>query len=242
VSDQHESGSLPELTPGQEETVRRLLAQARHEEPMPAEVGERLDRVLADLSLHPLDRSATVVDLAARRRRRNATGLLVAAAAVIVGGFMVGQVIDVGGSDSASDSGADSAVARDQSAGGQALRSSGAAGDAQEDAAPEAATKAEPLQLTSENLQRDIERQLKQGGTAANLDAAPQHLSPSYAVEYSCAPASPSAYGDGALFPAFYDGVPTVLALRPVTGGSQEAQVLECGTGTTVRSVTVPAR
>ena len=40
--------SDPDLTPA-EEQVRRLLADARHDEPMPDDVAERLDRVLADL-------------------------------------------------------------------------------------------------------------------------------------------------------------------------------------------------
>ena len=40
-----------ELTPEQEAEVRRLLADARHTEPMPDAVVARLDRVLADL--HP---------------------------------------------------------------------------------------------------------------------------------------------------------------------------------------------
>ena len=32
-----------------------------------------------------------------------------------------------------------------------------------------------------------------------------------------------------------------MLALRPAEGDTQEAQVLECGTGTPLQSVTVPA-
>ena len=40
--------SDPELTPT-EEQVRRLLADARHTEPMPDDVAARLDGVLADL-------------------------------------------------------------------------------------------------------------------------------------------------------------------------------------------------
>ena len=50
MSDQPDSGPLPELTPEQESEVRRLLAEARHDEPIPAEVADRLDRVLADLA------------------------------------------------------------------------------------------------------------------------------------------------------------------------------------------------
>ena len=38
MSDQHDAGSLPELTPEQESAVRRLLAEARHDEPIPTDV------------------------------------------------------------------------------------------------------------------------------------------------------------------------------------------------------------
>ena len=50
MSDQHDAGSLPELTPEQESAVRQLLAEARHDEPIQTEVADRLDTVLAGLS------------------------------------------------------------------------------------------------------------------------------------------------------------------------------------------------
>ena len=101
MSDQHDAGSLPELTPEQESEVRRLLAEARHDEPIPTEVADRLDTVLADLTRDEPGSPgvAPVIDLAARRRRRNAAAVLAGAAAVIVAGFAIGQVIDVGSDD-----------------------------------------------------------------------------------------------------------------------------------------------
>ena len=42
-----------ELTPDQAERVRRLLAEARHTEPMPDDVAARLDRVIAGLADDP---------------------------------------------------------------------------------------------------------------------------------------------------------------------------------------------
>jgi hypothetical protein len=92
----------------EDETIRRLLAQARHDEPLPPAVAERLDGVLADLvaerataaagpTSDPVaveardDRPAEVVDLSARRRRRLGT-LVAAAAAVVVAGIGVGQL------------------------------------------------------------------------------------------------------------------------------------------------------
>src|SRR5215218_10271549 len=70
--------------------IRALLADARHTEPMPADVAARLDRVLEELAQ---DRApiAPVIDLA--RRRRTAAKLLVAAAAVVVAGVGAGQVL-----------------------------------------------------------------------------------------------------------------------------------------------------
>ena len=80
----------PDLTPP-EEQVRRLLADARHDEPMPDDVADRLDRVLADLQ-DESRRTPAPIDLAARRRRRIARNVLVAAAAVVVVGVGISRV------------------------------------------------------------------------------------------------------------------------------------------------------
>lgn len=112
-----------------EEQVRRLLAEARHDEPMPAEVAARLEETLAALAATPplagvddpaadgtvqpdrdgpdragQDRDAPdrrVPDLTARRRR-TARNLLVAAAAVVVLGVGLAQLdVSPGGEDAA---------------------------------------------------------------------------------------------------------------------------------------------
>jgi hypothetical protein len=228
MSDQHGSDPLPELTPEQDATVRRLLAEARRDEPLPPEVGDRLDRVLADLSSSSPERSGPVVDLAARRRRRNAGGLLVAAAAVIVGGFAVGQVVGGESSDNDSAGGsADSSLARESPG--------KAAGSDVAPAAPQAAAGG-PLRLTSDNLEQDVEHQLRKRSASpeAGLDSLAEEPG------FGCTPAALPAYGLGELFAALYDGAPAVLALRPPEGDTQEAQVLDCDTGTPLRSVTVP--
>lgn len=133
----------PELTPA-EEQVRRLLADARHTEPMPDDVAARLDAVLTDLAAeHPgdltaeraeeltderriADRSAAVAaDLAAARRRRTARNLLVAAAAVVAIGIGLNSVdltVSGGDDDSAaasSDVAADGAGAPEAASGEQ---------------------------------------------------------------------------------------------------------------------------
>lgn len=248
MSDQP-GGSLPELTPEQDAQVRRLLAEARHDEPVPAHVGERLDRVLADLSRDEPGGAgeAPVYDLAARRRRRNAAALLAGAAAVIVAGFGIGQVIDVGGSsDDAADSAASRPADRDQATTGSQQQEGGAgigsgddaAGSDQAQEAPSPATLPAPLQLSSSHLEQDLTQQLERSpsGVVAE-DAAPDALS-----AYGCAPGSAGKYGLGELFPALYDGEPAVLALRPATGPTQQADVLACGSADQLASATIPRR
>src|SRR5690242_21244414 len=88
-----------------DEQVRRLLAEARHTEPMPDDVAARLDGVLADLREAPAV-TPPADGLAARRRRRTARNWLLAAAAVVVLGVGVNQVDWSGMSADDSDSGA----------------------------------------------------------------------------------------------------------------------------------------
>ncbi len=99
------------LTPEQDARVRRLLADARHTDPMPGDVVARLDRVLAGLADEPA-RAATVVRLADRRRR--ATRLLVAAAAVVAVGFGGSQLLDGFGGSGAGDHASPAAEAQDE--------------------------------------------------------------------------------------------------------------------------------
>ena len=108
--------------PPEQEAVRRLLADARHDGPPPPDVVARLDDTLASLvgrarvrahrqppATEHDDRSpGRVVDLGSRRRRVAGIGLL-AAASVVVAGVAIGQALPRGGND-ASESSAGSAV------------------------------------------------------------------------------------------------------------------------------------
>ncbi len=106
------------------EAVRRLLASARHDEPTPAEVVDRLDDALAALVAERADSAAPVIDLSARRRRRVGAGILAAAAAcALVAG--VGPTLVNSGSDS------DESTAN--SAAEQSSDAEDAAGPAQDD-------------------------------------------------------------------------------------------------------------
>lgn len=115
-----------DLTPQEEEHVRRLLRAARHDEPIPGDVSARLDRVLVDLSAgraeqaelaasrdeHAPSASAAAHapgpgardELAERRRRRRLGAGLLAAAAVVVAGVTLPQIAsDLGGSGGSAD-------------------------------------------------------------------------------------------------------------------------------------------
>ena len=243
MSDQHDAGSLPELTPEQESAVRQLLAEARHDVPIPSDVADRLDTVLAGLSRDEPGSSgvAPVIDLAARRRRRNAAGVLAGAAAVIVAGFVGAQVIDVSSDDAGSPTSADSNADRDSQSDDQAGAAAPESGDhSAEDGAPEATAGQPPLILRSKHLASDVEDQLLSYETASGQVRAPGYAALS---AVGCTPVPPpSKFGSGELFPALFDGTPAVLALRPPADGVQLADVLACDTAASLASVTIAPR
>jgi len=240
MSDQHAAGPLPELTPEQEEEVRRLLAEARHDEPIPAAVADRLDAALADLTIDQPTASrdrpgiAPVIDLAARRRRRNAAALLTGAAAVIVAGFAVGQAI---GTDDSPGSGSDSAVSADRgsSAGGKGSRDLTSESAAPTVPGPTEAAPLAPVTLSSAHLRRDVEELLPH--LEANAQASPHYSAEADGLAACEQPIPRSKFGLGDLFPALFDGQPAVLALRPPSGGSRRADVLACDSGQPLGSV-----
>ena len=240
-----------ELTAEQESAVRRLLAEARHDDGVPEAVAQRLDRVLAQLHEETAEVAAPV-DLAARRRRRNAGRLLLAAAAIVVGGVGAGQLLGTSGGD-AGDS-ATSSTAEDSSARTEGLdeESSGSLFDGA--ASPEAAQgeaggtvengdtalKARdeelPVQLSRKNFDEDVralagERRQAMSELAASADQPDLMM---HVRGFDCPPA---AYGRGTLVPAYYGDQPTVLAFRPPLGSNQVAELLRCGTAEPLRSV-----
>jgi hypothetical protein len=247
-----------ELTPEQEADVRRLLTEARHDGPVPADVAARLDATLE--SLAGSVRAAPVVDLAAaRHRRRNAGRLLLAAAAVVVGGVAVGQV--VGSTDGADDSPSAESAAQgeprpnDDSAGdkGAYAAGGGTATGASPSEGAEAVTPSSlahdqalldelnaPLRLTSANFEVDVQRALRaqvaerEEAVEADLDG----LS-AYSADFVCPKAD---YGPGARLPAYYDAEEAVLVLRRPRAGIQRVDLLACGTAAQLNSVDLPAR
>lgn len=232
--------------------VRRLLAGARHTDPVPEDVVARLDRVLADLAAEP-SRVRPVTDLATRRRR--VTRLLVAAAAVVAVGVGVQQVVSPqavspqGGSDSASaptthdlredvaaDQGADSSGAGATASGEQAPEPTGSSSlDGLTAALPQSGS-ADLLRLRPHHFADDVAghatfgnaRGARVGGRELAFDAA----------GLAC---RADAWGRGTFVPVRYGRIPAVLVLRRALGDTRVADLFLCGDTEPTRSVTLPA-
>lgn len=240
--------------PPEQEAVRRLLADARHDGPAPAEVVARLDETLAALvaergagsDVPAPDRDAPgaspVVDLAARRRRRAGVGLL-AAAAVVVAGVALGQGLPRGSEDSGMAGGADSSVE-------DAPAEAGSGSDFQsEDPDDSGAGSAE---LGPESLKSPAPTPLAGYPTLSSTDPAlderllvlrpgassrSQYLGSADALG-SCALPS---LGRGRRLLAEIDGGLGVVVFRGADGAGQQAEVYVCGTPDPVRTLTLPA-
>jgi hypothetical protein len=254
-----------DLTP-EEEQVRRLLADARHTQPVPDDVAARLDAVLADLrdedpeAPAPVVASQRPVDLAAARRRRNARSWLVAAVAVVAVGFGINQVahMDVSGSDDDGGSSSDSAASgetvqrpgdRDAGAGrrGQDDSPSSASAHAPEvEAQPEAP--ATPVRLDPDRFGTQVtalrdRAELARNDLSTNSAAADGALM--YGLDrlthaYKSTCPTPDS-GRGHALPVRYGGQPGVLVFRPVRGDTQVVDLFLCGSDHPERSITLPA-
>ncbi|MQW77053.1 hypothetical protein GHK92_14315 [Nocardioides sp. dk4132] len=250
----------------QDAQVRRLLREARHDEPVPDDVATRLERVLAQLAA---DDPADVPDpdeVAARRRRR-AGGLLVAAAAVVVAGVAIGQVVDPG--DSAS-SDSDATSAQDTSADEATSAPSEGAVRSTLPRRQAPSPTGDPVEVQADHFTRDARALLRAtegkaaysagsgGAGAADSDdrveryrdrAPAPHAQSGPTDELSAAArgnawfsCDPAPWGPGRLVAVRYDGEPAVVAVRPAAGDTRVVEVLQCGTGAILRSVTLPRR
>jgi hypothetical protein len=237
MADGSPAGPADGLTPEQEE-VRRLLAEARHVDPMPDDVVDRLDQVLAGLATESGDDrvaapAASVVSLASRRRHRAKTAL-VAAAAVVAVGIGLGQVIGdgVGGGGGADSTAASSAQERESSADRDV-----AGLDAR---AQEYLVVTEPLPVRPEHFSSDVRRIRRdlRSLVADQTSKSPPALSSSPPEDYACAAGSS---GPGALVPVRYGSRRGVLLFGPVRGDSQVVELFACGNAEALRSVTLPA-
>ncbi len=235
-----------ELTPHETERVRRLLADARHTEPIPADVAARIDRALADLGSEPAT-AAPVVPLAARRR--NAGRLLLAAAAVVVGGVALGQVVGSDNENAAMDSptaseGEPAAPDRD----GELSDGRGVFGsDGAEDAEPlpgavsdtrRSISKLPPRQIRPQHLALDAER-LRPLATAQKT-AASSARAPRSADLAPLDGCAPGAWGGGRYVRVAFGHEAGWLVYRAPRGGTQVVDLFLCGDDSPERSATLP--
>ena len=247
-----------ELSPQQAERVRRLLAEARHTEPMPDDVVARLDRVLADLAADPGSQArpagepasgpAPVVHLAERRRR--AGRLLLAAAAVVVGGIVVAPLVS-GGSDSASETSgstaddtdqglvapnrAEGSESEDEVADGAQLP--GAISDSRQSISKLPAQRVRPEQFTT-----DAQR-LRRSAVATREDAAAPSSERRDAVLSQFGDGcSPGVWGGGRYLRVVFAREAGWLVYRPPQGDTQVVDLFLCDEDTAERSATLPYR
>jgi hypothetical protein len=244
-----------------EDDVRRLLAEARYDGPVPVDVAARLDRVLDQLAAEgPVEveseqePDADLDDLDAHRRRRRARNLLLAAAAVVVVGVGLGQLggpatdsasdgSAAGGSSyvTTSDADASEAVPQDESL-PSAENYSGSL--AKRLRAPEPTSPRPVVVRDRDFASTDRLRALRELPALQN-DAPSPSAADSEALPFSSRASSWYAcksgpYGEGRLVAVQYDAHPAVLAIRPATGDSTVVELLRCGSGAVLRSATVP--
>ncbi|KQY57421.1 MULTISPECIES: hypothetical protein [unclassified Nocardioides] len=247
----------PELTPAQNEAVRRLLADARHDEPMPAEVAARLDDVLADLSgeratspeaTSPEAASsdvtsdadgAVVVPLAERRERkaRRWPAVLLSAAAVAAIGLGVTQMLDSspdGDNGSAESRSADDGAAKDSLQGEDAPSSS----DSATEEPPTTARLPQNLDDLESELTSELGPVTFRDGQAYKADVTPRETA---TLTRRCGPdkAVPGAW----LQPATYRGRDALVIFHPPSPTGRRVDLYVCGpkSGRYVDSVTLPS-
>jgi hypothetical protein len=236
VNDRPESESdSPEIA-----EVRRLLADARHDEPMPDDVASRLDDVLNDLAAERSPAAGTpeplpaVIPISARRRRR-AAGMLVAAAAIVVGGVVGAQNLHLpsssgGGASTAQEPNAASAqedVPRANTSGG-AERSTEKAQDHATKVAPTISPEHLPLVVHPRQFAADA---LQGRALVGRYDAQAFTT-----LSGDCAALAKRARA----VPVVYQHAPAALVYRRPQGSTQVVDLFVCGSRQPVRTTTLP--
>ena len=234
----------PELPPEQE-AVRRLLADARHDGPTPPEVVARLDATLASLAAEREPAPATshttapVIDLGARRRRMAGIGLL-AAAAVVVAGVAIGQGLPSmqGGSDAGSASAGDAATSqRELQRRTPPAVPTPAAPRARRCAADR--SRARPPRLGG--VPRALLRRRRPRRGAALARARRPRASDGGDVCRAAAECDLAGTGRGRQVLARGRRAVGAVVFRRADGASQQVDLYVCGDPTTVRTLTLPA-
>lgn len=253
----------PELTPA-EERVRRLLADARHTEPMPADVVARLDAVLAELTSEG-GSAATDASVAepeapvslAARRRRNFTGLLVAAAVVALIGAAGPTLIDGSVMNTFQNETASSSDAGGSAEDGDAADAAPEAGDTGADAdsaSPDAAARDPKPTDTASRRSGELAaaralaasavtvrpEQFRRDARRFATDSAAPQAAKVDALLLDCA--GDADWGAGVRVPASYDGRLGALVYRTPSEEGQQVELFLCGVDGPVRSTVLPVR
>ncbi|GAA1506315.1 hypothetical protein [Nocardioides humi] len=257
-------------TPREEDAVRRALAEAGGPAPIPTDVADRIDGVIAGLAAeraagarssggihedHP-EAPAVVVPLdpAALRRRRRVRMLFGAAAAVAAVAIGVGIVSDHRAGD---DLTAAHELAQDDSAregaGGASSDEAGSDAEAPQAAPTPSAVPGDPAEqyavprrVPSDAAVREVRADhLREDLVALQHVALPHPATADYTGATLSAPTDfmcePASFGRGHLVGVRYDGKSAVVAFRAPVGSTQEAEVLACGTGDVLHSTTLAA-
>lgn len=237
----------PSGLPPEQEAVRRLLADARHDGPPPPEVVARLDDTLASLVAERSGADTSpgrVVDLGSHRRRVAGIGLL-AAASVVVAGVAIGQVLPRGGGDaseSSAGSGSDSSLAEaptsEDDGGVSSDDGSGNLADSQarepEESFLDPGLADRPTLFSDDDGDLDGQLlELRPDGTDAR-----QRLR-SLAALRGCEGVDPGP--SAALVSAAVDGEPGLVVFRRPVGEAQGVELYVCGDPEPVRTLTLPA-
>lgn len=212
-----------ELDPGTDHVVRRLLADARNDAPMPDHVASRLDQTLAGL-VAERDGHAEVTALTAvrgRRRRRLLIGLGAAAAFAVVAGVALPTMLDPDSADRGSVTSSDRDVTDLRRPAPVTLR----AATAEEAVQAYVAGLDEPVETPAVSpLGTPLDEQLDSEGSSESED--PTTSDGSFRAEA----AGPTCEqpGQGEVHPATYDGREALLVLTGLENDSVLARVLVC--------------
>jgi hypothetical protein len=219
------------------DAVRRLLADARYTDPIPAEVADRMDAVLGGLSQERPDAVAEVVPLDVHRRRR-ASGLLVAAAVIVVGGVVAAQQLPRGSGPQATTAGGErSAHGPSSAAGGDQATTeprSQSTGPQTPDSVSGLRTKGGRLVVRPRHFQDDALTGLQV--LEGKLTTPTSYSAKLLAVSPHCV----STPAGSQVVRATYERAPAALVYHPVAGTIQIVDLYVCGSSRPVRSVTLP--
>jgi hypothetical protein len=209
--------------------VRRLLADARHVDPMPEDVAARMSGVLDRLgdetpAARPESAATNVIAIAPHRRRR-AAALLVAAAAIVAGGVVIQNLrLSSEGTSAATE-----APAGAQQQSDNAMEDGSTAPTtpySSERAEPPTPVKIHPRRFAFDALQA------RQKLTQESYDLAVRHSAK--AADCTNVPS------DARALPATYRRSDAALVFERPRGGSQVVELFVCGSTEPIRSTTLP--